>query len=496
MSLTTNTMLAPDAADAYHPIIAGATEHQRLSVLLLSLLGWAAVTASAILDGVADHWDSSELAEDFRPSWKHSRADAVVAGFLASLAAGLSLHAHSPACGLVAALPLALACTAKRFMLEPPQGQSSYAAWSVTLAAVGAWAAALACVAQHRWSGGLRRKLTLSPLVATSSSSSPFEPLAALQPRAKLEGEKPRPHASARRLLALAAPERWLLAVGAVALFGAAASQMAMPALIGVMMEAVATPHNCSSTSSSLLNSNATLQDAQAACAYAALGRAALLLAGVFTAGGAFTFLRGYIFTFCGERLVARLRSRLFSHLLSLDIAFFDCNKTGELINRLASDTTVIQSAATVNVSPEGANPQTFRPTVGDPTASSSTSNPKVWALASLWRQISMGLRFATQAVIGLAVIFLYTWKLSLVMLSVVPAVALFAVVYARFIKRLSKEYQSALAEGSEVAQETRGGEASTLTLTLTLGEAPTQPAASKAGAPPPPPIWSQAAER
>lgn len=40
-------------------------------------------------------------------------------------------------------------------------------------------------------------------------------------------------------------------------------------------------------------------------------------------------------------------------------------------------------------------------------------------------------------------------------MLSVVPAVALTAVAYARFVKKLSKGYQNALAEGSDVAQET-----------------------------------------
>ncbi len=59
------------------------------------------------------------------------------------------------------------------------------------------------------------------------------------------------------------------------------------------------------------------------------------------------------------------------------DIAFYDRNKTGELMNRLASDTTVIQSAVTVNV--------------------------------------SMGLRFAAQAIVGIMLIFLYSWKLSLV---------------------------------------------------------------------------------
>ena len=142
----------------------------------------------------------------------------------------------------------------------------------------------------------------------------------------------------------------------------------------------------------------------------------ALLLLLIFTFGGLFSFLRGFLFTLAGERLVARLRRQLFLHLLHQDIAFYDRNKTGELMNRLASDTTVIQSAVTVNV--------------------------------------SMGLRFAAQAVVGIMLIFLYSWKLSLVMLSIVPLIAFAAVGYGRFVKRLSKDYQSALADASETAQQ------------------------------------------
>ena len=38
----------------------------------------------------------------------------------------------------------------------------------------------------------------------------------------------------------------------------------------------------------------------------------------------------------------------LYDHLVVQDVGFFDANKTGELMNRLASDTTVIQTATTV----------------------------------------------------------------------------------------------------------------------------------------------------
>jgi ABC-type multidrug transport system fused ATPase/permease subunit len=41
-----------------------------------------------------------------------------------------------------------------------------------------------------------------------------------------------------------------------------------------------------------------------------------------------------------GERLVARVRQQLFKALVMQDIAFYDSAKTGELMNRLAADTT------------------------------------------------------------------------------------------------------------------------------------------------------------
>ena len=49
--------------------------------------------------------------------------------------------------------------------------------------------------------------------------------------------------------------------------------------------------------------------------------------------------------------MVARLRTDLYRAVMTQEIGFFDTRRTGELTNRLASDTTVLQNAVTVNIS-------------------------------------------------------------------------------------------------------------------------------------------------
>ncbi|KAI5395636.1 ABC transporter B member 25 [Lathyrus oleraceus] len=66
-----------------------------------------------------------------------------------------------------------------------------------------------------------------------------------------------------------------------------------------------------------------------------------------------FTYaLRAWIFFYSSsERVVARLRKNLFSHLVNQEIAFFDVTRTGELLSRLSEDTQIIKNAATTNLS-------------------------------------------------------------------------------------------------------------------------------------------------
>lgn len=130
--------------------------------------------------------------------------------------------------------------------------------------------------------------------------------------------------------------------------------------------------------------------------------------------------IRYYLFTMAGERIVQRLRSDLYSAILRQEIAFFDFNKTGELISRISSDTSILQNAVSVNV--------------------------------------SMGLRNLAAAIGGLALMIHTSPKLALSMLLVIPPVVLGATVFGKKIRMFSRRAQDNLAEASVVAEETISG--------------------------------------
>ena len=150
------------------------------------------------------------------------------------------------------------------------------------------------------------------------------------------------------------------------------------------------------------------------------LNRAVVGLLVLFVVSGIAAAARIYWFTVAGERIVFQLRRQLFDALIYRSIAFFDQRRTGELINRLASDTTVLQNTVTVNV--------------------------------------SMALRFGLQGFGSIAILLWTSWRLAIVMLAVVPVVALGATLYGRSLRKLSRRVQDALARASEIAEESLSG--------------------------------------
>ncbi|WZX20660.1 ABC transporter transmembrane domain-containing protein [Myxococcus stipitatus] len=200
-----------------------------------------------------------------------------------------------------------------------------------------------------------------------------------------------------RRLLTLARPELPTLVVGTLFLFISSAATLAFPRAIGDLVD-----------------------EALGARSRERLDTIALVMFGVFVVQGLAMALRVYLFSTAGERVVTRLRKRLFQSLLSQEVAFFDERRTGELTSRLASDTSVLQNTVTTN--------------------------------------ISMTLRYTLQALGGVVLLFLTSPRLTLVMLAIIPAVAIGAVVYGRRVRVLSRQVQDALAASSEVAEEDLSG--------------------------------------
>eukprot|EP00040_Diaphanoeca_grandis_P009930 m.50854 g.50854 ORF g.50854 m.50854 type:complete len:691 (-) comp21358_c0_seq1:61-2133(-) len=146
------------------------------------------------------------------------------------------------------------------------------------------------------------------------------------------------------------------------------------------------------------------------------LVRTCVGLGGVFVVGAAANAGRVFLIQRSGQRIVARLRTKMFSHLASLDMAFFDQMKTGELVNRLSSDTVEVGKALAGN--------------------------------------ISDGLRSMAQGLVGVSLMVYLSPSLAAVFLVVVPPVAIVAALYGRTIKKLSQQTQTALGAASARADE------------------------------------------
>ena len=200
--------------------------------------------------------------------------------------------------------------------------------------------------------------------------------------------------ASLRRLLGLARPEYPIIGVGFCCLFVSTASSVATPLYFGKVIDAASPQHH----NPQLLN------------------KCILELGVIFVLGSVASFLRMYCFQLAGQRFVARIRVDVFRAIAGQEIAFFDTTRTGELTNRLSSDTQVIQNACTVNLS----------------------------GLA----------RYLAQILGSLAIMFVVNWKLTMVLLAVVPAVSIGAVIYGKKVKTLRKLFQDSLAEASTTAEE------------------------------------------
>ena len=144
------------------------------------------------------------------------------------------------------------------------------------------------------------------------------------------------------------------------------------------------------------------------------------LLFFIFLLQSIFSFLRIYLFSIVTENTLNDLRQSTFKHLIYLPIDFYNRNKVGEISSRMANDLNLLQ--------------ETFNVT-----------------LAEFFRQ------FIT-ILVGLLALFYFSAELAFIMLGVVPLLALFAVFFGRYIKKLSKESQDQAAASNVVVEESLSG--------------------------------------
>lgn len=195
------------------------------------------------------------------------------------------------------------------------------------------------------------------------------------------------------RLLPLVRPYRGRLAIAALCLVVAAGVGLAFPQVVRTLLDAAFQRHD-----------------------RALLDRVALGLLALFALQGLMNFIQVYLLTSTTERVVARLREDVFSHLVRLSPGFFTDRRTGELTSRLSADLAVLQS------------------------------------LLSTW--ISEMSRQVLFLVGGIVLLTLTHPRLTTTTLAVVPVVVTVAFFFGRRLRRASTGVQDRIAEAMAGADE------------------------------------------
>jgi len=204
------------------------------------------------------------------------------------------------------------------------------------------------------------------------------------------------------RLLKIAMPEGRSLALAFIFLLVSSSITMSIPFSIGKIMDA-----------------STQTDDGQETLFGLAPSTFYFALAGVLTVGAAANYGRIIILRIVGERIVTRLRSRLYKRTFIQNAEFFDANRVGDLISRLGSDTIIVGKSITQN--------------------------------------LSDGLRAAVSGGAGLAMMGYVSWKLTSILALMFPPVAIGAFFYGRAIRNLSRKIQKNLGTLTKIAEERLG---------------------------------------
>ena len=189
---------------------------------------------------------------------------------------------------------------------------------------------------------------------------------------------------------------RWKFYVGLVFLLLTGATALAFPKLMGMLIDCVKNKDNVQAN-------------------YIALGLVVILFF-----QSIFSFFRLSLFVNFTEHTLANLRLALYSNLVKLPMSFFSQKRVGELNSRISSDITQIQDTLTSTI-------------------------------AEFLRQFIL-------IIGGVLLLANESIKLTLLMLSVVPLVAVAAVIFGRFIRKYSKNVQDKVAESQVIVEETMQG--------------------------------------
>ena len=189
-------------------------------------------------------------------------------------------------------------------------------------------------------------------------------------------------------------PYRWVMVAALAALAAAATATLVLPIAVRRMIDL------------GFSSENAAFVDQYFAGLFA-----------IAAALAVFSALRFYLVSWLGEKVVADVRRAVYDRVVRMGPAFFETTRTGEVLSRLTTDTTLVQSIAGVN--------------------------------------LSIALRSALTLAGGMLMLGITSPKLTGMVLVLVPVVLVPLIGYGRRVRRLSRASQDRIADASAVASET-----------------------------------------
>ncbi|MDB5282396.1 MAG: ATP-binding cassette protein [Bacteroidota bacterium] len=129
------------------------------------------------------------------------------------------------------------------------------------------------------------------------------------------------------------------------------------------------------------------------------------------------SFFRIYLFEYVSQNAMAAIRRALYEKIITLPIQFFEENRVGNLTSRISSDVSQLQD--------------------------------------SLSNQLAFFVRQLVLPIVCIPILFTVSRNLSFVILAVLPVLVVSAVLFGRFIRKISRRAQDKLAESNTIVEET-----------------------------------------
>lgn len=202
------------------------------------------------------------------------------------------------------------------------------------------------------------------------------------------------------RLFSYVGKHKWKFFLGLIFLGGTAYTALVFPKLIGNLMGLVGN------------NGENITKDFKLEAAY----DTGIKLLVLFAFQAIFSFFRVVTFTSFTEHMLASIRQAAYQKLIQMPMSFFSERQVAELNSRMASDITQISETFTTNI-------------------------------AEFLRQLII-------IIGGTVIICTMSWKMALVMLSIIPIIAIFTLFFARYIRKLSKQVQDKIADSNVITGE------------------------------------------